>query len=162
MHQMTIDPETLRFADSARSFCEWAEGSPGSPKEEALAARRYLASLYGLALNLPESAFGEEDPAGLSDDKWQTVFSRFSALPFTYYSSFFDPSTAVTEEASLGDLADDLADIWRDLKDGLTLFDAGHTGAATFTWRFGFNSHWGRHASSALYALHCWSQANSA
>ena len=49
--------------------------------------------------------------------------------------------------------ADDLADIYRDLKEGLELYEAGHVAEALWEWSQSFNTHWGRHASSALHAL---------
>ena len=46
-----------------------------------------------------------------------------------------------------GSLADDAADIYRDLPSGLNDNAVGE-------WRFGFDNNWGKHAAEALYALH--------
>jgi hypothetical protein len=52
-------------------------------------------------------------------------------------------------------LADDLADIWADLKQGLLALDAGAPPEdVTWEWRLLFYAHWGRHATVALRALH--------
>jgi Domain of unknown function (DUF5063) len=55
----------------------------------------------------------------------------------------------------MGSLADDAADIYRDLRGGLSLIDVdGGLDNAVWEWQFGFEYHWGVHAASALYALH--------
>lgn len=69
------------------------------------------------------------------------------------YSVMFDPyefdSAPVT-----GSLADDAADVYRDLKGGLTVIaEGGALENAVSEWRFGFDHHWGRHAADALHAL---------
>ena len=56
----------------------------------------------------------------------------------------------------VADLADDLADVWRDVKRGLSLFNAGHVEAACWEWRQGFLATLGYHAAGGIYALHTW------
>jgi hypothetical protein len=58
------------------------------------------------------------------------------------------------------DLADDLADIWRDVKSGLLLYRSENPAAASWEWRFHFKAHWGRHATGAMHALQAWFSAN--
>lgn len=143
------------FARVAAQFCQWAEGESQSPDREAQVALQFLCDLYQLALQLP-SEFGEEEAAEVSDESWKRVYRRFGALPFNYYSHCFDPQEVPTEAAATADLADDLADIWRDLKRGLSLFGSGHLQAAAWEWKQNFWQHWGRHAAGGIYALHCW------
>jgi|AntDryMetagUQ889_1029465.scaffolds.fasta_scaffold07066_2 hypothetical protein len=58
-------------------------------------------------------------------------------------------------EVMAGDLSDDLADIWRDLKAGLRgLDEGGPEMSIRWEWRWGFYNHWGPHATSALTVLH--------
>lgn len=59
----------------------------------------------------------------------------------------------------VGSLADDLADIWRDLRPGLDAMDAVQSAAADpetilWHWRWTFAYHWGRHAAAAIRVLH--------
>lgn len=84
------------------------------------------------------------------------IFRRFGALPFNYYATLCDPREICNSEVTMGDLADDLADIWRDLKRGLGLYEMGRHTAAAWDWRYSFRSHWARHATSALEALYRW------
>jgi hypothetical protein len=75
-----------------------------------------------------------------------------------YYGEHADPLEIGSGETSLGDLADDLADIWRDLKEGLEVFDTGNPAGAAYHWHEHFTIHWGSHAASALNILQYWIQ----
>ncbi len=96
------------------------------------------------------------DAESIGDDESKKVYARAAALPFQYYSSTFYPLVVPPEDHEIGDLADDVADIYRDISAGLALFDAGHVAEAQWEIRFSFLTHWGRHASGAIRALHCW------
>jgi Domain of unknown function (DUF5063) len=147
------------FATAARDFCAWVESAPGEPASEAVMALRHLMRLYQAVLDLP-NRFDDFDLPRLSNEEWKAVFRRFGELPFNYYAQCFDPLVVPCEEPVVSDLADDLADIWRDIKGGLALYDAGHPDAAVWEWKQHFESHWGHHAAGAIYALHCWLAKN--
>lgn len=142
------------FADATERFCAWAEGAAGDNATEATTARFHLAQLYVAALGLRDPT-PDWDVEGPTDSEWELMHKRFGALPFQYYSCV-DPHAVPGEEPVVGDLADDLADIWRDLKLGLTAYRAGDRTAAEGIWLFNFVIHWGRHATDALLALHSW------
>ncbi len=65
-------------------------------------------------------------------------------------------------EFMVGDLADDLADVWSDLKSGLRYYEKGRIEDAAHEWRANFDIHWGEHAADAIAVLqewiarHCW------
>ncbi|HET9267229.1 MAG TPA: DUF5063 domain-containing protein [Vicinamibacterales bacterium] len=59
-----------------------------------------------------------------------------------------------TEPPIVGHLADDISEVFADIRKALVLFDRGHVEAALWEWTFGFQTHWGRHAVSAIRALH--------
>ncbi len=151
---------TSDFARAAREFCAWAEAAPADVSVEVDRARGALAELYRSALSLPREYPDGDDPddVDIAQDDWQRVYERFGALPLGYYSVCLDPHEVPTEAIGVADLADDLADIWRDLKEGLCYFDAGQQSYAAWHWRWHFDSHWGKHAASALFALHTWSE----
>lgn len=144
------------FAQAATTFCDWCRSKPGDERSEARLALRNLSRLYLLAQELREL----EDAPDIDADRpnsaaWHMIFKRFGTMPFSYYQSIFDPHN-INEAAATGDLADDLADIYRDLSEGVALYDAGHVDSAEWAWAFSFRKHWGRHAASAIHALHCW------
>jgi len=146
------------FVAGAREFSDWCVTPPVGEAEEARAALTHLIRLYALALELrfPDEMDYDLEGESADDAAWQLVYKRAAALPFNYYSSVFAPQVVPPEEPVVGDLADDLADIYRDLSEGLALSDAGHLPEAEWTFLNSFQSHWGRHASSAIQALHCW------
>jgi hypothetical protein len=146
-----------QFAELVRQYCAWCEGSPRTGREEAQTGFDLLVQLLA---GMPATQGGCYGGAGRSipDDEWQVIHARFASIPFQYYQSWFDPLNIddLKGDHELGDIADDLADIWRDLKPGLELYDGNQQGAAAAEWQFAFEAHWGRHATAALYSLHCW------
>lgn len=147
-----------RFASAAEEFCAWCELEGKEEVAGARTALRYLTQLYSMALDLrmPPDANFDLDGEGSDDKTWKSVFNRSATLPFGYYSEVFNPLEVPSEAPVVGDLGDDLADIHRDLTSGLSLYRDGHVQEAEWEWRFHFQAHWGRHAASAIRALHCW------
>jgi hypothetical protein len=75
------------------------------------------------------------------------AFGRFDS-----YWDVFDPTQK--EQPVNGSLANDIAEIYLDLKEALSLLRNGSDlSDVHWQWRFDFHSHWGRHAGSALRAL---------
>jgi hypothetical protein len=145
------------FISTVRNYCVWVESKPASEIEEAKKALQLLAALYHYVLKICPSDSGEDiDGERISDEEWKKIYKRFGALPFNYYSDFFSPAKMALEKPETGDLADDLTDIYRDLKAGLGLYDKGYVAEAMWEWKQNFQIHWGRHAAGALNALHCY------
>lgn len=145
------------FAAAARRFCAFVDGAAAlTLAERLLAARTRLAELVHRASELPAVDAGGPDLAG--DVATPVAAPGFAELDG--YRVVFDPYG--DEPATIGSLADDLADVHRDLGRGLAAFDAGAIAAATWEWRFGFHVHWGRHAVDALAAIHAAIAAGSA
>lgn len=139
------------FAEVARSFCHWAENDELEPD----AAHQHLADLHSSILRIvlitPKTSDLPDDH--VTHDDWKLVFTRFQALLPTIYRNIYDP---LEEEPKVDvvQLADDMADIYRDVKEGLVLFDKGLFDDANWEWRYNFQIHWGRHLTSALTAIH--------
>ena len=90
----------------------------------------------------------------MSTDEWSELYGALKSKTGTddQYWQVFDPSDQASLVAS--SLADDLADIYRELRGGL---EALRSGAAPddvmFEWRTSFDIHWATHAVGALSAL---------
>lgn len=143
------------FASSARNFCKWAESSSDPSTTDMNTARRLLIDLHSSAVELPD-IFDEQAPdaPSVTDLQWQEVLHRFSSLPLKGYWDVFNPLEK--DEAVFSILADDLSDIYRDVKSGLLLYEEGHLTGAAWEWRFSFLSHWGDHLVGAQRAIHWW------
>ena len=152
------------FAQLARELVRWARAEPADAAHEATTALSLVSRLYAAALTLElVEVDGESaEPTRIDHAGWQAAYRRFGALPIGYYSVVFHPLLVPAEEPMTGDLADDLADIYRDLLDGLELYDRGFLSDAQWQWAFGFRAHWGKHAVSALAALHEWATTSGA
>lgn len=113
------------------------------------AARVQLLALYAAALSLPAKPEPGEHDAGVASSPTEG-WCDFGAKD-DYYE-VFDPY--VLDEPVGGSMSDDLLDVYRDVRRGLTLWVASHTTEAIWEWRFSFDAHWGDHAVDALRALH--------
>lgn len=168
------------FARLAEEFCALVDGREALGRDGLLRAVHIrLAPLYAAALALPgveamddglEESDGDEDQEDvdvaallegsgkdrLGNEQWMALYRSLDALigEGGLYAEVFDPWAQPPEEPVTGSLADDVADIYRDLADGLTKWRRGEVAAAWWEWRFGFTIHWGEHAVSALRALH--------
>jgi len=148
-----------RFSHDAREFVDWADGSDSPEALTAPVALRRLVALYAAALELPqpwsEGVSNTPEPLAAAAHRLHAVRSRAAAIPLQHYGEIFSPLVP-PDEPVVGDLADDLVDIYRDVAAGLALYDAGRIDDAIWQWGFNFQIHWGKHASSAIRALHCY------
>jgi hypothetical protein len=148
--------EADAFELLARRYCAWVESSDELDRDRFLEElERHLAALYLAAIDLPTGdADGPDAPPSMTNEEWQALSRRISEKlgDADYYRLIFDPYQA--DPPVTASLADDVADIYRDLRGGFALLEAGGTrDGAVWEWRFGFDSHWGRHAAHALYAV---------
>lgn len=179
----TTTPETdpvAAFALVAEDFCSLVEHRDTFGRDEFLhAVHVRLAPLYAAALALPAVEVSDETPEDddadeeeaevdvaalmaesrkdrMGTEDWMALYRSLGALigEHNSYAEVFDPYAHPGEEPVTGSLADDVADIYRHLADGLAKWRRGEVDAALWEWRFGFTIHWGEHATGALRALY--------
>jgi hypothetical protein len=154
-----------RFAAEAASFQEWAQHDSNRGERAAREALLRITRLYLAALELP-AAWSEElanqpDVERVSDAEWSEVFAAAARLPADHYGEVFEPWADPPAEPVVGSLADDIADIYREVVGGLRAYQSGRRAAAVWEWGFGLRHHWGEHATGAIRALHCWLAENA-
>lgn len=160
-------PEVQAFQQAAARFCALLESFPPDVQEWVEHVLAVVARLYACAHQLPEASLADDDrdipdEYEVSDEEWKRVCNLVrNALGLQcYYWSYFDPSVPHDETpyAVCGDLADDLADIYRDIKPGLRAWETNDDKflpMIIFDWKEPlFSSHWGVHAVDAMRALH--------
>ncbi len=158
-------PGVLRFVGVARKYCEVLETSASDREAWLESVLRALAALYSAALGLPEpiveSNYDAPEGFHMQYDEWLTHWNRLGEIlgNARYHWAYCDPTEPSTssQEPIIHDLADDLADIYGDVRSGLRVWDTiveGFVPAVIWQWRFSFQNHWGSHAVSALRALH--------
>lgn len=159
-----------RFAVIARKYCAIVDSAPGLEKSDLL-ARIYevLPALIDAAVHLPDLSISddtEDEPdespaqppptARMADDEWQKLYRSLKEKlgDADLYWMVFD--AVKNTEAISGSLADDIAGIYRDLREGIVLMEENRASPhdVIWEWRFGFDSHWGEHAMSALKTIY--------
>jgi hypothetical protein len=140
--------EVEDFLISASQYCSMIENFESCNENNKI--RNLLISL----LDMYAKAFGipEVEP---QDDKVSTLdisVPKVNFGQFDYYWEVFDPYHL--EEPVSGSLTDDIVDIYKDVKEGLLLYERNEQVEAVWLWRFKFETHWGSHAVDAIRALH--------
>jgi hypothetical protein len=147
--------DTSELATLAQSFCDLIER----------AHELDSAWLHDLALLLPqlhvavdslEEARGSGFPVVEEDlDTRFEIFSRLRRLLGANDGYWMEFDVAYDGQSMTGSLADDLTDIYCELKQGLSLWEQ-EPGLAVGGWHTGYRTHWGQHlvdASRHLYEL---------
>ena len=149
--------DSKKFATAVADFENWVIGGSDSGIEAVQNASIHLVTLYRLALSLKFSGtdddINNESIERVDDTEYQKVLSKLSRIPFQYYGEVFDPLIIPPEEPVIGDITDDLADIYRDTVSALRAYNNGSTHEAVWYWLFCFNSHWADHATGGIRAL---------
>lgn len=152
---MTQEADSIAaFRDLANAFCRWCEGpSLGLNREATLSI--WFARLHAAALQLPEVGpeFSEDFP-DIPDTGHAAAQRNIAPFMGAYYRSLFDPDCMKTDAPGMGDLGDDLLDIYTDLKRGCLLDAQGRLDEALWFWSHMHRLHWGKHAVDAMVALH--------
>jgi hypothetical protein len=150
-----MSPAALELAQVAQVYCDLIETS--SEDDE-----RWLSKVASLLpkLHAAVASLGDEDRQ-LNHSLVADLDARFELYTHlrellgdrdAYWMEF---DVGADGQAMSGSLADDLTDIYCELKHGLRLLE-GQPDAALEGWRRGFRVHWGQHLLDAerhLYAL---------
>jgi hypothetical protein len=92
----------------------------------------------------------------MNKEQWSTLYHSLKEKlgELDLYWQVFNPMR--DKEAIRGSLTDDIADIYRDLKEGILLNQTRQAPVEEigFDWRFGFYSHWGKHAMDSMRTIH--------
>ena len=148
-----VEKPIAEFARAARAFCEWAVAPPLAGDNVAQQALRHVSRLVAAASELSWDATEPADFVPPSEGDVARLRAKAASIPFQYYSEVFNCLVVPPEEPVVGDIVDDLLDIYGDVVLGLQLFESGAVDAAASHWRFWFAAHWGEHATSAVRAL---------
>ena len=154
-YKKVTPPSVEEFVQTAREFCSFAEDDRQLEPRDIWKIRQWLIQLVYHVPAVANAAHGC-DHEGVSPDDliYSRVSKRFGSLSFNLYRVVFDPHKIDDDdEPVMGMLSDDLADIYRDLSEGLSNFDQGHVDDACSDWHLSYRSHWARHAVSALMAI---------
>ena len=149
------------FAELATSYCTLIDKHGDYSAEELITrVRDFLPLLYYRALQLPQVESVDEEPdQAISHDEWSALFNSLKQKLGVndHYWAIYAPIKLEHDIPIAASLSDDLADIWRDLKDGASRWTEASEGIRdqiVWSWHFSFHYHWSDHAVDALRAIH--------
>lgn len=141
------------FVEKAKSYCNIIEEAGQYDLiDRCRQIAQSLAAVYLAGFSLPNVEPSSEKTEKLS----VPVPAQWPGMGrFEYYWLVYNP---YERDGVVGNsLSDDLLDVYKDLKRGMTIYERGTKDSvmdAIWTWRFDFLTHWGVHATNALKVLH--------
>jgi hypothetical protein len=161
LEQALASNSVMNFVEAASCYCLLIETKQSdSPKEFLEILNGQLLTLYTMGLNLPDVFIksNKDFDTNVPEAKMRAVVKSIGdRIPFSYYWTVLNPlDESNLPETGTGDLADDLADIYLDLKRALMQFDSEGPEAkenAIWQFKFDFNNHWQEHCIGALQII---------
>ncbi len=157
--------EVSTFVDVAQAFCHLVV-QPTTHSSWLSTLLSNTLGLYAAGLALPDvtiSNFDEdvEAPFSVSQEEWHNVWQQVGETLDVdrWYWPMVPGINPMGEqqEVHVSDLADDLADVYRDITPGLRYWQTGTDmgrPSVIWQWKTDFAMHWGNHAIVALGILH--------
>lgn len=143
-----MSPEVIELENLARNYCELVdsldEGNVTWLQQVATLLPKLHVAVSGL--NLPKPADGHYNFADL-DARFE-LYSQLRQLLGERDGYWMEFDVAGDGQSMSGSLADDLTDIYCELKNGLKLMD-GEPERALEGWHTGYHLHWGQHLLDA-------------
>jgi len=152
----------IEFVAVAREVCSFLEQAEGFAKPVFMdKTRKILPLLYYKAVMLPSTeAFFEDGPERfVTEQEWQiihdTILNKLGK--HNDYPEVIDPVIRDTEDKVGGSIAENLADIYQDLKDFVMVYRMGTVelmNDALWECMQHFDQEWGQKLLNSLRALH--------
>lgn len=149
------------FIISIRSYCELIESNVN--ENYLVNLQKSLLEIYSQAINLKtiELVSNVEFEEKLNDIEFERIKNQTSVSlgEIQCYWTIFDPTENVfgNEKPIMGDLLDDIMDIYKDLKYQLMILDINTKDSienAVWGMKFDFWYHWSSHAIDAMRTIH--------
>lgn len=150
-----MSPQVHELKALASDYCELVDCLREADSRWLYAVATLLPRLHAAvaALNLPEPRNGHHPTTDL-DARFE-LYSQIRNMLGDRDSYWMEFDVADDEQNMSGSLADDLTDIYCELKNGLKYID-GNPDKAVERWHKGYHLHWGQHLVDAerhLYEL---------
>lgn len=144
--------------DVARSYCSLIEQVEDSEQAILPALIQLLPRLHACIQAFSDHDLGDCDLSDADLDARFELFTRLRQLLGDRDSYWLEYDLRSSDDCKSGSLADDLTDIYCELKSGLLSLEdeSKDPEAAIDDWRCGFKVHWGKHlvdAEKHLYDL---------
>lgn len=152
-----MQSDTGELLAIARQYCELIESLDEGYRAPLARLNEILPRLHAAMTAVgPSSDDGVYDGSFDLDQRFE-LFSRLHRLLGDLDAYWMEYDVTPDRQEMSGSLADDLTDIYCELKQGLARLERNDDARRTFgRWRTGFCKHWGQHVVDAerhLYAL---------
>jgi hypothetical protein len=152
----------IEFVAVANEFCKYAEHASEIKGEELLIIlQRLLPLLYLKASFLPELTpyFEDGNEKFVGESDWSKIHDDFRKKfgSANDYLEVFDERINDSEGPVVASIAENMADIYQDLKDFILLYQTGTMEVmndALWECRMNFERYWGQKLVNALRAIH--------
>ena len=151
----------LDFINVVSQFCLLLESNKDNNGLQLLQnAYVLLCQLCLYGMKLPEiKRLTEYETHRKPNTRWKEMFDSLNQRleEFGYYHEISDPFDLEDHELILGSLSNDLSEIYQDIAPGLHVWEKANTSeklCIIWEWKWGYENHWGDHATTALRALH--------
>ena len=149
---MTDQPHIEFFAFKARKFCTWFEKISRSGHYDGIRATHVVSGLVASAAKLMRIRLvGESRVLDSTDVPKPPPSPPGESFPVQCRE---DWAEICSHRERTGGLPGCLAEVHRELRRGLELFDDGHTYDAISHWQLGYVHNWGELAICALMMMH--------
>ncbi|MFO7827811.1 MAG: DUF5063 domain-containing protein [Bacteroidales bacterium] len=150
------------FVAVSAEYCKFVENTTRFSKRDFLNKSRKLLPLIYLKVSLLprfESVFDDENEKFVSENEWEFIHEsiRKKLGYHDEYREVFDPLTHEQVEQSTASIADNLADLYQDLKNFVSLYGIGTEeimNDALWECQINFEEFWGQKLVNALKAIH--------
>ena len=146
----------LLFSECVGKLESWVVEDQETEYLSALKLAQILSELYSLGLQLPgpgTASTSSKEKEAMGESEMKEVLAAAQKLPIQYYHVALNPTDPSEENVGLGDLIDDVLDIYRDVVCANRQYASGNREIALWHWNFDMKTHWGDHATNALNAL---------
>ncbi len=159
--QKIYSAEVIDFIKTANDFCNLAGNVTTLKRSKLLRELQHLLPLlYFRAMGLPvvDSVLEEGNEKFVTEEEYEALNSLL-AIKFGYldeYPEVIDPEEYYDTPVTCS-LSEDMADIYQELKDFLTLFQVGTEDMmndAIWETKMNFNNYWGQKLLNALRIVH--------
>ncbi len=151
-----MQTDAAELLSLARRYCSVIESLDDGNRQRLGQLNQILPRLHAAMAAVPSREEGFFDPHVDLDQRFE-LFSRLRRLLGDLDGYWMEYDVTPDRQEMSGSLADDLTDIYCELKQGLQgLGDSDDAGRTVGRWRTGFCKHWGQHVVDAerhLYAL---------
>jgi len=150
-----MSPVAVELEQVARNYCEIIEASSPSEADWLSRVAALLPRLHAAIAALGEDQVNGEHALMADLDARFELYTHLRELLGELDGYWMEFDVADDRQCMSGSLADDLTDIYCELKHGLGMLE-GQPGEAIEGWRRGYKMHWGQHLLDAerhLYEL---------